>query len=215
MVLKKKFKFTRFQLLVHAASLTPFILLVVNYFTDNLTYDPIQATMQRTGHYAMVILLISLACTPLNTILGFRPALKVRRALGLYAFFYAALHFFIFSVLDFQLDLGLIVREIIYKKYLIVGTLALIILIPLAITSTQRSMKRLGKTWKTLHQWVYAVGVLVILHYMWVVKSDIREPLIYGAVLVLLLLVRIPVVRKRLSARPPRWIGNVNRTLAK
>ena len=74
MVLKKKFKFTRFQLLVHAASLAPFLLLIVNYLTDNLTYDPIQAAMQRTGRYAMVILLISLTCTPLNTILGFRPA---------------------------------------------------------------------------------------------------------------------------------------------
>jgi len=215
MVLKKWFRFTRFQLLVHGASLLPFLILVVNYLTGNLTYDPIQAAMQRTGRYAMVLLLISLTCTPLNTILGFRPALKVRRALGLYAFFYASLHFFIFSVLDFQLNLSLILREIVNKRYIIVGTLALVILVALALTSTQRSMKRLGKLWKTLHQLVYAAAILVILHFMWVVKSDIREPLFYGAVLALLLLVRIPAIRKKLSARPPRWIEPVNRALAK
>ena len=92
---------------------------------------------------------------------------------------------------------------------------ALVILIALALTSTKRSMKNLGQAWKTLHQLVYAAGILVIIHFIWVVKSDIREPLIYGAILAVLLLVRIPAVSKKLSARPPRWIGTVNRALAK
>lgn len=215
MVLSKKIQFTRFQLLVHAASLLPFAFLVWDYLTDNLTFDPIQAAMQRTGRYAIIMLLVSLTCTPLNTILGFHPALKVRRALGLYAFFYASLHFFIFAVLDFQLDLGLILREIIYKRYLIVGAAGLVILIALALTSTRRSMKNLGKRWKVLHQLVYPAAILVILHYIWAVKSDIRQPLVYAAVLTVLLIVRLPAVRRKLSARPPRWIGAVNRALAK
>ena len=216
MVLKKQqFQFTKFQLFVHGASLLPFLFLVINYFLDNLTFDPIQYITQRTGKYALIWLLLSLTCTPLNTILGFRPALKVRRALGMYSFFYASLHFLTFAVLDFGLDLNLIVREILYKRYIIVGAIALIILIALAITSTKKSMKRLGKLWTRLHQLVYGAGLLVVLHYIWVVKSDIREPLIYGGILALLLLMRIPAVRKKLSSFRPRWILKVNRALAK
>lgn len=190
-------RFTKFQLAVHLAALAPLAVLIVAALTDNLTVNPIQEATFRTGKTAMVLLVASLACTPLNTVFGFRPALKVRRALGLYAFLYAAIHFAIFIGLDYGFDLRLVALELAEKRYILVGAAALLILLPLAVTSTKGWQRRLGKTWKKLHRWVYLAGVLVIFHYTWVQKSDIREPLVWGAILGLLLLLRVPVVRQR------------------
>ena len=148
----------------------------------------------------MVLLVASLACTPANTVFGFRPAIKVRRALGLYAFLYAAIHFAIFIGLDYGFDLRLVALELAEKRYILVGAAALLILLPLAITSTKGWQRRLGKTWKKLHRWVYLAGVLVIFHYIWVQKSDIREPIIWGMILGVLLLLRVPAIRKRAAS---------------
>lgn len=211
----KYFQFTRFQIFIHAASLAPFIILVIAYLTDNVGFDPVQTILHRTGRYAMIWVLISLTCTPLNTILGFSPALKVRRALGMYSFFYASLHFLTYSVLDYGLNFSLIFDEIIHKNYLIIGASALLILIALAITSTKKWMKRLGRNWTRLHQLVYVGGILIILHFVLAVKADFREPLIYGGLLAFLLVLRIPVVRKQLSAFRPKWVRTLNRALAK
>ena len=192
-------KWTKFQIIVNLAALVPFILLVVDWFRDNLTYNPIQALELRTGKYALVLLILTLACTPLNTIFGFRQALKVRRTLGLYSFFYVSLHFIIFVGLDYQFDFSLLKGAIFEKRFALVGFTAGIILLPLAFTSTRGWMKRLGKTWKKMHKFVYLAGILVIIHYMWVMKSDIRISLLYGAVLLILLLLRIPSVRRGAS----------------
>jgi sulfoxide reductase heme-binding subunit YedZ len=192
-------KLSRFQVLVHAAALTPLAFMLLDYFRDNLTVNPIQQLTFRTGKTALVLLVCSLACTPLNTIFRFRPALKVRRALGLYAFFYASLHFFIFVGLDYAFDLDLLRGAIFEKRYALVGFAAFLLLLPLAITSTKGWMKRLGRGWKRLHQLVYLAGLLVVIHYLWLVKSDIRVPLIYVALVVLLLIARISVVRRFLS----------------
>lgn len=190
-------KFTPFQLAIHAAALAPLALLIAAWLTDNLSVNPIQDATFRTGKTAMVLLVASLACTPANTVFGFRPALKARRALGLYAFLYAAIHFGIFIGLDYGFDLRLVALELAEKRYILVGAAALLILLPLAFTSTKGWQRRLGKTWKKLHRWVYLAGVLVIFHYIWVQKSDIREPIIWGAILGLLLLLRVPAIRKR------------------
>ncbi len=190
------FKFTRFQIAVHIGSSIPLILLLWDYFADNLTVNPIQDITFRTGKAALVLLVLSLACTPLNTIFGFKAALKVRRALGLYAFLYVCLHFLTFIGLDYGFDPGLIYEAIFEKRYALVGFAAFLILLPLALTSTQGWMKRLGKNWKRLHRLVYLAGLLVVIHYVWLVKSDIREPLTYGAVVGLLLIARIPVFKK-------------------
>jgi methionine sulfoxide reductase heme-binding subunit len=189
--------FTKFQLAVHAAALAPLVVLIAAALTGNLSVNPIQEATFRTGKTAMVLLVASLACTPANTVFGFRPALKVRRALGLYAFLYAAVHFAIFIGLDYGFDLRLVALELAEKRYILVGFAALLILLALAVTSTKGWQCRLGKTWKKLHRWVYLAGVLVIFHYIWVQKSDIREPLVWGAVLGLLLLLRVPAIRKR------------------
>ena len=192
-------RFTKFQAAVHIAAWAPLMLLIFDWTRDNLTFNPIQALELRTGKYALVLLILSLACTPLNTIFGFRQALKVRRALGLYAFLYASIHFLIFIGLDYQFDLVLLEEAIFEKRYAFVGFAAGLILLTLAITSTRGWMRRLGKTWTRLHKFVYLAGILVIVHYVWLVKSDIRVPLLYGAVVLALLIVRIPYVRRVVS----------------
>jgi len=192
-------RFTKVQIFVHIAALTPLVWLILDYFTDNLTFNPIQAVTLRTGRYAIILLVLSLACTPINTIFGFRQAIKVRRPLGLYAFLYASIHFMIFLGVDYRFNLGLIFEEIITKRYIIAGFTAGLLLLPLAITSTKGWMKRLGIRWKQLHKFVYIAGLLAVTHYIWVVKSDYRLPLTVGAVLVLLLIARIPSVRKYLA----------------
>jgi sulfoxide reductase heme-binding subunit YedZ len=192
-------RFTKFQIFVHLAALVPLAWLIFDYLTDNLTFNPIQAATFRTGRYAIVLLVLSLACTPINTIFGFRQAIKVRRALGLYAFMYASIHFMIFLGVDYGFDIGLIFEEIVNKRYIIAGFTAGLILLPLAITSTKGWMRRLGIRWKQLHKLVYLAGLLAVTHYIWVVKSDYRVPLTVGVIIVLLLLTRIPGIRKYLA----------------
>lgn len=194
-----RFKFTKFQLLVHIGALLPLAILIWDASNGNLSFNPIQDATLRTGKTALILLVLALAATPANSIFGFRQAIKVRRALGLYAFLYAAIHFFIFLGLDYGFDLRLIGLELAEKRYVLVGFATFLILLVLAITSTRGWQRRLGKTWKRLHKWVYLAGILTIIHYTWVVKSDIREPLIYGAIVLLLLVARIPSVRKSLS----------------
>jgi sulfoxide reductase heme-binding subunit YedZ len=192
-------RFTKFQAAVHIGALLPLILLIINWSQDNLTFNPIQALELRTGKYALVLLILSLACTPINTVFGFSQVLKVRRPLGLYAFLYASIHFLVFIGLDYQFDLELLQEAIFEKRYALVGFSAGLILLALALTSTRGWMKRLGKTWAKLHKFVYLAGILVIIHYVWLVKSDIRVPLLYGGVVLLLLIARVPYVRKHLS----------------
>lgn len=200
-----RFKFTRFQVLVHTASLVPLALLIWDAITDHLTVNPIQDITYRTGKDALVLLVLSLACTPLNTLFGFREALKVRRALGLYAFLYVGLHFLTFVGLDYTFDLGLIREAIVEKRYALMGFAAFLTLLPLALTSTKGWQKRLGKTWRALHRWVYLAALLAVIHFIWLVKSDIREPLAYGTVVLLLLILRIPGVRRVVNFK--RWMA--------
>jgi sulfoxide reductase heme-binding subunit YedZ len=134
--------------------------------------------------------------------------LSARRTLGLYAFMFAAIHFSIFIWLDYGLDLSLLLVEIVEKRYILVGAGALLILVSLAMTSFKWWMKRLGKNWKRLHRLVYLAGVLVIVHYAWAKKGDllslqgdIWQPLFFGLFLALLLIMRIPIVRRTVSNR--------------
>jgi sulfoxide reductase heme-binding subunit YedZ len=187
------------RIAVHVGSLIPLAVLIWNYFNGQLTVDPIRAIILRTGKTALILLVLSLACTPVNGLLGFKPALKVRRALGLYAFLYAAIHFFVFVGLDYGFDLELLKGALLEKRYALVGLAAFLVLLPLAFSSTKGWMKRLGQRWKRLHQWVYLAALLVIVHFVWLVKADIREPLLYGAVVALLLVFRIPRIRQGVS----------------
>ena len=187
------------RILTHVGSLAPLAVLLWDAARNRLTVNPIQAAELYTGKTALVLLVLALACTPVTTLVGFKPALRVRRALGLYAFMYAAIHLAIFVGLDYNLDLGLIREAVLEKRYALVGLAAFLVMLPLAITSTKGWMKRLGQAWKRLHQWVYVAALLVIVHFVWLVKSDIREPLAYGAIVVVLLVMRVPVVRRAIS----------------
>ena len=205
MVLKRKLK-ARWaacaaivaQILTHVGALLPLAWLLWDYWQGQFIIDPVKEITTRTGKTALILLILSLACTPMNTIFGFKQALRVRRPLGLYAFMYAGLHFLTFVGLDYGFDLELIRQDIVNQRYVLVGFAAGLLLLSLAITSTRGWQKRLGRNWKRLHRLVYLAGILAIIHFMWLVK-DIREPLRYGAVVALLLIVRIPAIKRAIS----------------
>jgi len=194
----RKLKGHWLQILTYIAALLPLALLVWDYWQGRFIIDPVREITTRTGKTALILLILSLACTPINTIFGFKQVMRVRRGLGLYAFMYASLHFLTFVGLDYGFDFDLIAQGILDQRYVLVGFAAGLLLLPLAITSTQGWQKRLGKNWKRLHQLVYLAGILAIVHFTWLVK-DIREPLRYGAVVALLLIARIPSIRKAVS----------------
>jgi sulfoxide reductase heme-binding subunit YedZ len=193
-----KLKARWLQILTHVAALLPLAWLLWAYWQGLFIVDPVREITTRTGKTALILLILSLACTPIHTIFGFKQVLHVRRSLGLYAFMYAGLHFLTFVGLDYGFDFGLIGQGILDQRYVLVGFAAGLLLLLLAITSTQGWRRRLGKNWKRLHRLVYLAGILAIVHFMWLVK-DIREPLRYGAVVALLLILRIPVIRRAVS----------------
>jgi sulfoxide reductase heme-binding subunit YedZ len=199
-------KFSPLRGLVHLSAWFLIAWLVWDYFSGNLTVNPIQAATQRVGRIAIAFLVLSLAVTPLNTLFGFRRALTVRRTLGLYTFLFAVIHFTIFVGVDYRFDIPTLVDETATKPYIIAGLSTLLILLPLAITSFRWWMKRLGKGWMRLHRLVYLAGILAVVHYAWAVKGnianlqgDIVRPLFYGILVAVLLLARLPVVRRTAS----------------
>jgi sulfoxide reductase heme-binding subunit YedZ len=196
------------RLATHAGALTPLALLLWDAAHRNLTANPIQAITYRTGDPALVLLVLSLACTPAGALTGWKHLVTLRRPLGLYAFFYAALHLAIFAGLDYGLDARLIWQAVAEKRYVIAGFSAFLLLLPLAATSTRGWQRRLGKRWKQLHRLVYLAAPLAVVHYLWLVKSDIRVPLAFGAVVAVLLVLRLPPVRRALAARRPWAAGS-------
>jgi sulfoxide reductase heme-binding subunit YedZ len=185
-----EFKFSLIQVTAHVAAWIPAVLIVIDFYRDLWTFNPIQYLTFRTGWAAITLLTASLACSPFNTYFGFREAIKIRRPLGVYAALYALAHFLIFVVVDYGLDPKLIYAAIFEKRYALVGFAAFIILMPLALTSTKGWQRRLGKTWKGLHRWVYLAAVLAVVHYLWLVKTDIRKPLVYAGLVSVFLVAR-------------------------
>lgn len=200
---RKSWNVTPLQIVVNIGAWIPLVWLVVQNSRDALGANPIQAATQLTGKTALVLLVQSLSCTPLNTLFNFKQALKVRRALGLYAFLYAAIHFTLFIGVDYGFNLEFLWADIRNKAYVWVGFTAGLILLALAITSFDWWKKQLKKNWKRLHRLVYLASLLVIVHYTWAKKGDlfqlqgdIVQPLLFGLLVLVLLLVRIPVVKQ-------------------
>ena len=200
-------RYTPLQIAIHIYGWSALVLLLIDLFTGNLTANPIQALEQRTGRHAITLLVLSLACTPLNSLFGWRELLKRRRALGLYAFLYATLHVIIFVDIDYGLAWSLIIQNIIEKQYIIFGAITFLLLVPLAFTSFDIWKKRLGKNWKRLHQIVYLIAPIAVLHYalgkkgdFFALQGEIIRPLIYAGIVTLLLVMRIPPVRKALAS---------------
>jgi len=187
---------TIIRIIIHVVALLPLVVLIWDFTQDNLTANPIREVQLRTGATAINLLMLSLTCTPIHILTGFRPVLSLRRPLGLYAFFYALLHFINFIAIDYGFNFVFLREDLFEKRYAIVGFIAFILLLPLAITSIRRLRQRLGKNWQRLHWLVYPAATLVVVHYIWQTKADIHLPLIYGGVLGILLAIRLPVVRK-------------------
>ena len=177
--------------LAHALALLPLLLLVQGVLADTLGADPVAALTHATGEWALRLLLLGLALTPLRRLTGQAWPIRFRRLVGLYAFFYACLHLAVFLVLDLGGYWTQIFEDIVKRPYITVGFAAWLLLLPLAVTSTRGWMKRLGRRWAQLHRLVYLVGVLAVLHFLWLVKSDLREPLVYAGILAMLLGLRL------------------------
>ena len=157
----------------------------------SLGANPIEELIHRLGKWGLNFLLITLSVTPLRNLTGMNWLIRFRRMLGLFTFFYILLHFLTYAGLDQRFDIVVIVEDIVERPYITIGMSALLLLLPLAITSTKGMMRRLGKRWQKLHRLVYVIGALGVWHFYWQVKEDILEPSIYIIVLVVLLGYRI------------------------
>jgi sulfoxide reductase heme-binding subunit YedZ len=192
--------------LAHAALLVPFALLAYGVWRGDLGPDPVARITHETGIWAFRILLVTLAITPLRRLTGWTVLQRFRRLLGLYAFFYATLHFATYLVLDLGGFWTQIFEDIAKRPFITVGFIAWLLLVPLAATSTTWAMRKLKRNWARLHRAVYAIGALVALHFVWVRKSgellSATEPAIYAGIFVLLMLARVPW--SRLSASRAR-----------
>jgi sulfoxide reductase heme-binding subunit YedZ len=191
---------------VFAVCLIPLGQLAYRAYNADLGANPIDTVTRFTGSWALIFLLASLAVTPLRRITGWHEPIKFRRMLGLYAFFYALLHFSTFVGLDHFFDLNRIGKDILKRPYVTAGFTAFVMMIPLALTSTAGMIRRLGKRWQQLHRLVYLAAIAAVIHFYWLVKSDISRPAQYGAVLALLLGYRLvikwkPLITKQFSTR--------------
>lgn len=207
-------RYTPLQIIIHLYAWSALVWIIVELFTGTFSINPIQELEQRTGRHAITLLVLSLACTPLNVIIKFPELLKRRRTLGLYALMYATVHVLIFINLDYGLAWSLIARTIFDKPYIIVGAISFLLLIPLGVTSFDIWKVRLGKNWKRLHRVVYIIAPLAVLHYIWSKKGDILtlsgdivRPAIYGLILAIFLAIRIPAIKRALASLPTRGLS--------
>ena len=160
------------------------------YPDDALGANPIEAITHHTGEWALRILLLTLAVSPVRRIFKFNSLIRFRRMLGLTSFIYVVAHFSIYIVLDQWFDFSAIVEDIKERPYITVGFLAFVLMLPLAITSTDAMQRKLQNAWVKLHKLVYFIAVLAILHFWWLVKADLLEPIIYASILIILLAYR-------------------------
>jgi sulfoxide reductase heme-binding subunit YedZ len=177
---------------IFGVCLLPMLRLAVLAGNGGLGANPIEFITRSTGTWTLIGLLVTLSVTPARRLTGRADLIRYRRMLGLFAFFYACLHFAIYIWLDQFFDPAAIARDIVKRPFITAGFAAFVLLIPLAMTSTHAMMRRLGRNWQRLHRLVYAVALLGVVHYLWLVKKDLTEPLIYGGVLALLLAMRLP-----------------------
>jgi sulfoxide reductase heme-binding subunit YedZ len=181
-------------------ALLPLALLVWNALHDGLGANPVEAITFETGEWGLRFLLITLCVTPLRRITGWQALVRLRRMLGLFAFFYLCLHFLTYLVLDAFFDFRYILEDITDRTYITLGFTSFVLLIALAATSTDAMVRRLGgRRWRRLHKLAYVAAAGGVLHFLWLVKADLREPLIYLGILLLLFLARIPAVAKYLA----------------
>lgn len=189
--------------LAHLLCLVPLAILLWAALYDGLGANPVERLTHETGQWTLRFLLLTLSMTPLRQWTGLAAWIRFRRLLGLYTFFYLCCHFMIWFIADHSLDVIAMGEDIIKRPYITLGFSALLLMLPLAITSNQAMIRRLGKKWKSLHQLVYLVLSLGVLHFIWLVKADYLEPTIYAIIAVVLLLHRAgPMKRFSLRSSP-------------
>lgn len=191
---RKYFPYLRW--FTYLASAAPLTLMIFDFVQGNYGADPVREFTLRTGKTAIILLLFTLACTPINIIFGYKQVLKLRRPLGLFSFLYAAIHFLIYIGADYFFDIRAILDALLDAGYPVMGLLAGTILLLLAATSFDFSKRLLKKWWKRLHSLVYLAGGLAMIHFIWLVKPGILRPWLYSAVFGILMLLRVkPVAR--------------------
>lgn len=190
--------------LLFATATLPAALLVRAFLTDTLGVNPPETIQLETGRWALKFLLISLAVTPVRRLTGWNQVIQYRRMLGLFAFFYATLHFLSYWAFDLTFAFGAMVGDILKRPFIAIGFAAFLLLIPLAVTSTKGWIRRLGKKWALLHRLVYVAAICAVIHFAWKVKVFTGEPVVYAAILVLLLGFRIVWMFRKNAPRAAR-----------
>lgn len=183
--------------------LLPLLFLSINFFLDELGANPFEVLTRSTGEWTLRFLLLTLAMTPLRHLAGSAWPLHLRRMLGLFTFFYVCVHLLTYVLLDHFFDWDEILIDIVKRPYITFGMLAFTLLIPLAVTSSKKMMKRLGKRWKLLHKLIYVIAILGVMHFLLLVKADYKEPVIYALILLSLFLLRWkPALLHQLNFNP-------------
>jgi len=197
--------FTMFKMVIFLGSLLPAVLLAIGVLNDSLGSNPVEALVRQSGDWALRFLLLTLAISPLRKLTGQAYWLRLRRMLGLYTFFYASLHVSLYIGLDKYFYWQEILEDIYKRPFITIGLLSFLLLVPLAVTSTQKMIRRLGRNWLRLHRLIYLISVTAVLHFYMLVKADTQEPWIYILMLIFLLAFRWPQLRKFI----PVWARNI------
>ena len=187
---------TLLKTVIFLLALVPFVLLLVRGWKNELGANPIETVTHITGIWTIRFLVITLAITPLRKLTGQAILIRFRRMLGLFTFFYASMHLLTYIWLDQYFDWPFIIKDITEHPYVIVGFTTFLILFSLAVTSPRFMVRKMGKNWKKLHRLIYPAAFLASFHFLWLVKSDIREPLLYFALFTILMLLRLPAVQE-------------------
>ena len=192
--MKKYFKPSVFIL-----STVPFIIIVYKIFLNQLGPEPIKEITHHTGEWTLLFIIFTLAMSPLKQITNMNIWISIRRMLGLFVFFYASLHMLTYVGLDYRFDINEISKDILTKRFIFVGFAAWLLLVPLALTSSKKMMKIFKQYWKKIHRLIYLIALLGVTHFIWLVKKDITEPLIYLLIILFLLAFRVRFKKTNLS----------------
>ena len=171
-------------------SLIPFIIIVYKTLFNELGPEPVKEITHHTGEWTLIFIVLTLTMTPLKIITNLSIWISFRRMLGLFVFFYATLHMLTYVVIDYRLDFNSISKDILTKKFIFVGFTAWLLLLPLVLTSSKKAVIFLKDKWKKLHKLIYIIAILGVVHFIWLVKKDLTEPLIYAVIILILLLFR-------------------------
>ena len=192
-----KFNQTYIKRLIFILSLWPLLSISINIFQDRLGANPVEFIERHFGKWTLIFLCLTLSMTPLRRITNVSQWILYRRMLGLFVFFYASIHLLCYIGLDYHFAWVDIKNDIIKHRYVLVGFLAWVLLLPLAITSSDKMIRKLKMNWKLLHRLIYVIAILGVLHFIWLVKKDITEPLIYVAIVSILFILRLDIFRRK------------------